>query len=181
MPQPPLIPTIIDVEASGFGRGSYPVEVGYVLPDGRRDCTLIKPLPDWTHWDEEAAALHQIDRQTLCQHGLSVVEVAHWLNRALQGQVVYSDAWGQDMPWLGKLFDAADMMPSFRLEALQVILSEAQLRAWIDVRTALESESRLRRHRASADAWLIQQTYLRSYLRTAPQTPPQVYGKVHGR
>ena len=28
------LPPIIDVEASGFGRGSFPIEVGFVMADG---------------------------------------------------------------------------------------------------------------------------------------------------
>ena len=28
------LPIIIDIEASGFGRGSYPIEIGYHMPDG---------------------------------------------------------------------------------------------------------------------------------------------------
>ena len=31
-----MTPIVIDVEASGFGKGSYPIEVGVVLPDGSR-------------------------------------------------------------------------------------------------------------------------------------------------
>ena len=37
------VPTILDLEASGFGRDSYPIEVGYVLPDGSSFCSLIRP------------------------------------------------------------------------------------------------------------------------------------------
>ena len=46
-------PYIIDVEASGFGNGSYPIEVGVVLNNGEKFCTLIVPAANWTHWDEE--------------------------------------------------------------------------------------------------------------------------------
>ena len=38
-----MAPIIIDIEASGFGRGSYPIEVGLVLPDGTPHCFLIAP------------------------------------------------------------------------------------------------------------------------------------------
>ena len=40
----------IDVEASGFGVGSYPIEVGVAFPDGGTQCYLIKPEHDWIHW-----------------------------------------------------------------------------------------------------------------------------------
>lgn len=48
-PAPEATPAVLDVEASGFGRYSYPIEVGYALPDGRVFCTLIRPEPHWTH------------------------------------------------------------------------------------------------------------------------------------
>jgi hypothetical protein len=48
------IPAIIDVEASGFGSLSYPIEVGVVDQTGIRFCSLIKPQNDWIHWDEQA-------------------------------------------------------------------------------------------------------------------------------
>jgi hypothetical protein len=48
------LPAIIDLEASGFGKGSYPIEVGFVLPEGAMYCTLIQPAPHWRHWDDKA-------------------------------------------------------------------------------------------------------------------------------
>ena len=62
-------PTIIDIEASGFGRGSYPIEVGFVLPDGASYCTLIRPATHWNHWDAGAEALHHITLRQLAEHG----------------------------------------------------------------------------------------------------------------
>ena len=47
-------PIVLDIEASGFGRDSYPIEIGYVLPDGGSYCTLVRPEANWTHWDPEA-------------------------------------------------------------------------------------------------------------------------------
>ena len=48
------VPPIIDLEASGFGRGSYPIEVGYALEDRQTVSYLVKPASDWQHWSEEA-------------------------------------------------------------------------------------------------------------------------------
>jgi hypothetical protein len=42
-------PLIIDVEASGFGGTSYPIEIGVALDYGHKYCTLIHPEPGWTH------------------------------------------------------------------------------------------------------------------------------------
>ena len=128
------MPAVLDVEASGFGQGSYPVEVGFVLADGERGCALVRPEPDWNHWDPEAARLHGIKREALLRHGRSAVDVAHWLNERLGPATIYSDAWGQDLSWIGRLFERACLVPSFRIEALQVLMSENQFRNWLVAR-----------------------------------------------
>ena len=55
-PESPAIhlPTVLDVEASGFGRNSYPIEIGFVLPDARTFCALIRPLAHWTQYPPSA-------------------------------------------------------------------------------------------------------------------------------
>ena len=62
-------PAILDIEASGFGDDGYPIEVGVVLPNGRKYCSLVTPEPEWIHWDEGAAKLHGITRTMLATHG----------------------------------------------------------------------------------------------------------------
>jgi hypothetical protein len=47
-------PPVLDIEASGFGRDSFPIEVGYVLGNSESFCCLIRPAPEWTHWDATA-------------------------------------------------------------------------------------------------------------------------------
>jgi hypothetical protein len=155
------LPTVLDVEASGFGRNSYPIEVGFVLPDGHTFCTLIRPLEHWTHWDAQAALTHHIPRLALEQRGLSVREVAERLNNDLRGQTVYSDGWANDYSWLGALFDAADLSPSFRLENLRKLLTEAEAEQWHRIKEQIGAERGMQRHRASADARLLQLTYQR--------------------
>jgi hypothetical protein len=104
-----LPPCIIDVEASGFGAGSYPIEVGAVLSDGRAYCSLINPEPDWRHWELSAESVHGITRDTLATHGKPAHVVASDLNKCLQGATVYTDAWYHDYQWLARLFDAAEL------------------------------------------------------------------------
>jgi hypothetical protein len=155
------MPAVLDVEASGFGRKSYPIEVGFVLPDGYAYCTLIRPEPQWTHWDAQAEATHHIPRAIVVERGLPVNEVARSINRQLAGQTVYSDGWANDYSWLGALFDAADMTPSFRLDNLRALLSEDQADQWHTVKAQVAQELGLQRHRASADARLLQLTLVR--------------------
>ena len=160
---PPTLdaPTVMDVEASGFGRTSYPIEVGFVLPDGHCFCMLIRPEAHWTHWDAQAEATHHISRSLIEQRGHPVKEVALTINAHLAGLTVYSDGWAHDYSWLGKLFDAADMVPTFRLENLRVLLSETQADHWHQVKADITRERGHQRHRASADARLLQLTVLR--------------------
>jgi len=157
-----MIPAILDFEASGLGRGSYPIEVGYILSDGHSNCMLIRPEPDWLEWDEQAERLHGISREQLQRHGRSVAEVARLLNHSLAGKTLYSDAWGNDQSWLALLFECAGIPAHFRLESLRSLLSEAQAQVWHSVRQTVIQGSRLKRHRASSDARILQQTFLLS-------------------
>jgi len=159
--RPDAAPAILDIEASGFGRASYPIEVGYVLPDGSSFCSLIRPAGHWTHWDAAAEAVHHIRRETLLEHGRPVRAVAQWLNEQLRGRTLYSDGWAHDYPWLGALYEEAGLVPSFRLDNLRALLSEAEARDWSATRQAVSNELGLTRHRASADARLLQRTLLR--------------------
>lgn len=158
---PLLAPTVLDVEASGFGRGSYPIEVGFVLPDGHSFCTLIRPEASWTHWDAQAEATHHIARALLLTRGVAVSEVAHAINAQLAGLTVYSDGWANDYSWLGLLFDCADMTPTFKLENLRALLTEQQADQWHTVKAQVSRERGTQRHRASADARLLQLTLQR--------------------
>jgi len=154
-------PTVLDIEASGFGRNSYPIEVGFVLPNGRTFCSLIRPQPHWTHWDEQAAHTHHIPRHLLTERGLPVEEVAARLNADLRGLTVYSDGWANDYSWLGALYDEAEMSPSFRLENLRMLLTEAEADQWHMVKAEVSAERGAQRHRASSDARLLQLTFQR--------------------
>jgi len=156
-----LMPIMLDVEASGFGRDSYPLEIGYVLPNGSCFCSLVRPEPHWTHWDPAAQRLHRITRDSAVQHGRPSSEVAQELNRTLRGNTVYTDGWGNDYSWLATLFEAAGLTPSFRIDSLRTLLSESEAEHWQVVKTQVRQELRLRRHRASSDARVLQMTLRR--------------------
>lgn len=156
-----MVPIVVDIEASGFGRGSYPLEIGVALPDGSRHCFLIAPARDWTHWDEGAEKLHGISRASLASHGRPLQDVAWRLNELLRNKTAYSDAWSFDLSWMGKLFDAANMHQAFRIAALTELLDEDQLDRWNTVKQKVTEELGLRRHRASGDARILQETWRR--------------------
>ena len=154
-------PVILDIEASGFGRGSYPIEIGFIEPEGGAFCALILPEPDWLHWDASAEALHGISRDLLQRCGKSPAWVATEMNTRLAGQVVYCDAWGYDYPWLSRLFDAVGLVPSFRLADLRSLLTEDDQARWQPALEQVRAELQLRRHRASSDAKVLQLTLMR--------------------
>lgn len=162
-PHPPPIglPAMLDIEASGFGRNSYPIEIGFALSDGHCVCTLVQPEREWTHWDAKAELVHHIPRPLLLQRGRPAPEVARLLNDHLHGQTVYSDGWANDYTWLAALFDAANISPRFKLESLRALLRDEQADRWHAVKAAIVSERGAQRHRASADARLLQLTLQR--------------------
>lgn len=158
---PPPPDSFIDLEASGFGTGSYPIEVGVALPHGQTYCTLITPEPDWRHWDASAEKVHGIARELLFQHGRSAGEVASALNQQLRGMTVYSDAWYHDYNWLSRLFDAAESSPRFKLEDLRMLFGPGDAERWEPLKAQVMRDLNLNRHRASNDALVLQQTLLR--------------------
>lgn len=155
-----MTPIIIDIEASGFGAGSYPIEVGISLANGRTHCYLLRPQPDWTHWEAGAEAVHGLSRSLLESHGRPVREVAAQLNAILLGQTVYSDGWSYDVSWLARLFDAAGLPQTFRIDTLRSVMREVQLPIWDETRERVTRELALQRHRASSDALILQRTFV---------------------
>ena len=159
MPAPanaPCLPCVMDIEASGFGRASYPIEVGYVLPDGRAACMLVRPAAGWTHWDTNAEQVHGITRSTLASHGRTPLDVATALNLDLAGLTVYCDGWAHDFTWLAALFEEAGLSPAFKLESVGALLDEAHLNQLDAARRDALAELGLTRHRASNDARALQ-------------------------
>jgi len=156
-----MVPIIMDIEASGFGRGSYPIEIGLVLPDGTPHCFLVAPHRTWTNWDPDAERVHGITRDILLSNGRSISEIAWRLNELLHGKTVYSDAWSFDLSWLGKLYDAAKQPQTFHLASLHDLMSDTQTSHWDRTKQAVVRDLSLRRHRASGDARILQETYRR--------------------
>ena len=146
----------IDLEASGFGRGSYPIEVGFVRDDGQAHCTLIQPATAWTHWDDSAGRLHGITREMLHAHGRSAATVATQLNEQLAGRTVYTDAWAHDYAWLAILFEEAGLAPKFKLESVAALLDEPQMARLHGAHRDALAALGLQRHRASNDARALQ-------------------------
>ena len=154
-------PAMISIEGSGMGPDSYPVEVGFVLPDGSSRCALIRPLAHWTHWDDLAEHSHAVPRAMAVKLGRDSTQVASLLNSALAGQIVYCDGPAVDPTWLRVLFEAAGTVASFELHDFRELLSERESAFWHVLQRQVTTEMRLQRRRASSDAKILQRTLMR--------------------
>ena len=163
-------PIMLDVEASGFGRGSYPIEIGLAFPDGTSVAYLLRPEPDWVHWDEGAEEVHGLPRSKLLAEGRPVLEVAALLNAQLAGNRVYSDAWGFDAAWVARLFDAAGLSQHFRIDTVRNLITETALPSWATARSRAEARLGRATHRAEHDAKLLQASVLELWTLEGP--PP---------
>ena len=151
-------PIIMDIEASGFGSGSYPIEVGVVLGDNTEYSWLIKPLSHWQHWCSQAETTHGISREQLKREGQDPARVAAELNQLLHHSRAYSDAWVYDSTWLARLFYETGQQTAFRLDSIHALLSDSDREQWQRCRNAVLASSGLKPHRAGTDAAIIQQT-----------------------
>lgn len=154
------LPAMLDIEASGFGRGSYPIEIGAALENGEVFSMLVRPEPDWQHWDEQAESVHGISRELLISNGLPIREVAETLNQRLEGLVVYSDGWGFDSSWLSLLFYSAHKQQAFRLDTIARVMSEHQMQVWDVEKEKIRHAMQIGYHRAGQDAEVLQKTWL---------------------
>jgi len=113
----PVFPCFLDVEASGFSRGSYPISIAWNDPSGTIERCLIDPasVPAWTDWDPAAETVHGLTRERLTRNGWSAPYVAETLNQSLAGQTVSTDAPDYDSRWLDRLFSSVGVPRRFSI------------------------------------------------------------------
>ncbi len=150
----------IDLEASGLGPASWPIEVGWCFPDGEPDAFLIQPAEDWADeaWDRQAEALHGISQDTLRKNGHRIDRVCEHLNAALSQIDVYSDAPDWDGFWLYRLFSAAGAKQGFELKDFGELLRNFEP---AKVSAAIASATKIapHRHRAREDVLHMKAVY----------------------
>lgn len=163
-------PAFIDFEASSLDLiASYPIEVGICLPDGSLHSWLIRPHVIWKDWSDSAERIHGISRETLEREGTPVREVAQELNELLDDQV-FCDAWTFDSFWLHRLYRAADILPSFQLESISMLLTSTQVHAWSAIRHQVIAQLALPVHRAANDALILRETWCQLAQASGSQT-----------
>lgn len=99
----------IDFEASSLGCHGYPIEVAWVLEDGRSESFLILPNETWTDWDPAAEAIHGISRQDLATQGTPADIVAKRLVSGLRAHHVFASAPSRACKWLSRLLHSAGL------------------------------------------------------------------------
>ncbi len=152
-------PTFIDFEASSLNLiESYPIEVGICPPSGEPVSWLIQPHVLWKDWSESAERVHGIRQEALQQEGLQVSRVTQLLNQHLSG-TVYCDAWTFDSFWLHRLYKAAKVTPTFKLESIATLLNEDQVQLWQETRKTIIEQSGIDTHRAANDARILHLTW----------------------
>lgn len=147
---------ILDIEASGLGDESYPIEIAWCAVDGDDVFSaLINPesAGDWDYWDEHAEMdIHGISRDECCAKGENVVTLGRQLETFLADNVVFSDAAYQDQRWIDRLFDAVGKRSPAKLLDIEQAVP-------MDCRAELSRRlSELQRpHRAEADCLALRE------------------------
>lgn len=167
----------LDFEASSLSEKSYPIEVAWVFEDGRSRSSLLRPLPGWTDWSEEAERMHGLSRERLVAEGASVDVIAREMLDSLSGHQLHASAPSWDGKWLSVLLRGAGLpRHALRLgksddafvQAARDILgdrvSDDDIAALV-ARIIADTEPRHCAHRALADAVLERERWER--VRTA--------------
>ena len=114
----------VDLEASGLGRESYPIEVGWSVDDEQEPASfLVRPATSWRFDDftEAAQAIHNILYERLISHGIAVETACRRLDAAWTGAVLVSDNPAADGGWLNRLYQAASRPYPWRLVDFDVL------------------------------------------------------------
>ena len=114
----------VDVEASGLGRESYPIEVGWSVDDEQEPASfLVRPATSWRFDDftEAAQAIHNIPYERLISHGIAIETACRRLDAAWTGAVLVSDNPAADGGWLRRLYEAAGRHYPWRLLDFHVL------------------------------------------------------------
>ncbi len=118
---------IIDFEASGLGKDSYPIEVAW--GDGKHPVASFLLNPDhmngWTDWDARSSEFHGIPRDRLVREGEDPKRVAEKMVKELAGKTLYSDEPRYDNMWKDRLLKDSGYDPGLiRIKNLKYFLDK---------------------------------------------------------
>lgn len=164
---------IMDIEASGFGPASYPIEIGIALIRGTAARiqlweTLIRPTPEWANsglWSKASAEVHGIQKEEL-DAGREAAEVAEKLNLLLKSTLVVTDAPSYDQTWLDRLYAAAGCEQRFILNDFDLLTGHLSRDDYRQVVHLLDRKPIP--HRAGADALRLATALLEARMGSSP-------------
>jgi len=118
---------IIDFEASGLSKESYPIEVAW--GDGKHTVTsfLLNPerMEGWKDWNPLSLEFHGISREKLISSGEDPKQVAKIMIKELAGKTVYSDEPRYDNMWKDRLLKDSGYDPGLiRIKNLKYFLNK---------------------------------------------------------
>lgn len=151
----------LDIEASGLGSASFPIEIGWVLDDeAGPESILVRPHETWdvaSGWSAASAEIHGITPAMLEELGLSVEEACTRLDNLAPGRLVVSDAHRHDDWWLGRLYAAAGQEKTWSVGDVERLYGGLAQDAGLDPIEAAAVLTRIEQiyphpHRAGPDA-----------------------------
>lgn len=150
----------VNIQASGRGPDSWPIEVGWAFGTGEARALLVKPAATWSmqSWAKSAEALHRISPMRLIAEGRDLLDVATMLNAGLARMHVYSDAPDYDSYWLFRLYEGAGITPSFRLHLFSDLIGPLWTRSAAELATLAAQRAPLQ-HRAGPNVLHMQAMY----------------------
>lgn len=98
----------IDIEASGLGIDSYPIECGWTVWNGEGDATLINHQPwlESSYWDSQAELLHGISKESLKDAPDAKTALKIITDKTQEG-ILFSDCPKMESIWLSLLSSAS--------------------------------------------------------------------------
>jgi len=155
---------IIDFEASGLGKESYPIEVAW--GDARNSVTsfLLNPqkMDNWTDWDPRSLEFHHIPREKLIKKGEDPKRIAEIMVKELAGKTLYSDEPRYDKMWKDRLLRDSGYDPELiRIKNLKYFLNKmikatSPKMKFTDLLEEFSAKTKIP-HRAGADvSWLFE-------------------------
>ncbi|NOY69249.1 MAG: hypothetical protein GXP53_07115 [Deltaproteobacteria bacterium] len=154
---------IIDFEASGLSKSSYPIEVAWGSSVKTVASYLLNPdkMDGWTDWNPKSYEFHQIPREKLLVNGKDPRRVAKLMIDDLAGQTAYSDEPRFDNMWKERLLVDSGYDPGLiKIKNLKYFLnkkikSRFPKKRLIDLFQEFSANKSIH-HRAGADViWLF--------------------------
>lgn len=153
---------VLDIEASGLGENSFPIEIAWQGPIVKPQSFLIRPDPNWDleSWDERAEQLHGIPLRQVLAEGVATRTIVEQLCRDCAGRTILSDGLAFDQVRLNQLCAAARWQGSIRLTDLFLWLGQCHRETGTPSREAISAfvrglDNHSQSHRALDDVQRI--------------------------